>query len=82
MGWATRSAAASKMIVTYEQCLQEAVFDRFEITGMCEFDMRRFGQSWSERIAGLHPHGCVQINPHAGSRAMTGETSMLRTPIL
>jgi hypothetical protein len=73
MGWATRNSAANKMLVSYEQSLQEAVFDRFPITGMCEFDMRMFGQSWSDRIAGLHPCGCVQVNPIAARTTFTGE---------
>lgn len=54
LAWANRNVPGGEHFVAYERRIQREIFEQYPVTGLCEFDMRRFDPSWLERIWDLH----------------------------
>jgi hypothetical protein len=54
LSWALRNIPGREYLVEYERQIDHDIFAKYPVTGMCEFDMRRFDASWVERIFDLH----------------------------
>jgi|SRR5579884_298769 len=63
MSWAMRAVPGAEHLSEYERRIQDEIFASQPITGMCEFDLRRFSRDSLKWISALHPDGHVCADP-------------------